>query len=187
MQKIRQFIEQFSFFIEDYKSLSGSKKLRMLYLWLNRVSVGLFFYRFDRAFYLLFGRAWSVLRLPLYPVFMLVEVYSNIDISYKANIGPSITILHAAMGVVISGYAKIGKNCTLVGGNVIGGKLNIKEKPFILGDNVSLGANAVILGPCNIADNTVIGACALVIEDTQKSAIMVGVPAKNIKKDKTSE
>ena len=180
MNNLKQSMQQFSFFIKDYQTLSGSKKIRMFYLWLARASIGILFYRIDRSMYLLFGSIWKVIRIPFFPIFILIDIYSNIEISYKADIGHSFSILHPAMGIVISGYAKIGKGFTLVGGNVIGGKLNIKEEPFIIGDDVSLGANAVILGPCIVSDNTSIGACALVLKDTEKNSKMVGVPAHNI-------
>jgi len=178
-------MQQFTFFVQDYQTLSGSKKMRMFYLWMSRASMGILVYRFDRAMFLLMGKAWSVIRIVLFPVFILIDIYSNIEISYKADIGPRLSILHPAMGVVISAYAKIGEGLTLVGGNVIGGKLTIKDAPFIIGDKVSLGANAVILGPCVISNNTTVGACALVIKDTEINSKMVGVPAKNINGEKT--
>jgi len=180
IKKIQLFIEQFKFFIDDYKKLSGSKKPRMLYIWLGRVSVGILFFRFDRAMYLLLGRVWTVFRILFYPVITLTNVYSNIEVNYKAEIGPGLTILHPALGVVITGSVKIGKNFTLVGGNVIAGKAMINGAKFVIGDNVVLGANAIILGPCTVSDHTVLGASALVNKDTKNEAVMVGVPAKDI-------
>ncbi len=113
---------QLYFLAADYKRQSGSVKLRMIYLWLGRAPVGVFLYRFERMMFLLFGKSYKLIRIPLVPVLFPLYAYSNCEISYHAEIGPGITVLHPSMGVVISGFAKIGKNLTLTGGNVIGTK-----------------------------------------------------------------
>jgi len=183
MAKIR---EQLLFLCQDYKRQTGSKKLRMIYLWMGRASVGIFIYRIERMMYLFLGENWKMIRLFFLPFIYPLSAYSNLEISYKADIGPGITVLHASMGVVISAFAKIGKNLTLTGGNVIGGKKEVREgKKFVIGDNLNMGANAVILGPVVLGDNIIIGAMTLVNKNFDSNCILVGVPAKKISKDKS--
>ena len=157
--KLEQFFYQFYCLVIDYKKQCGSKKTRMLYLWLTRAFIGVFLYRLERAFYLLLGKVYRYVRILLYPVYLPLYAYSNLEISYLSKIGPGISVLHPAMGITISGYAVIGDNLTLVGGNVIGTRPQINNgDPFILGSNLSLGANAVVLGPIVLGDNLTVDA-----------------------------
>ena len=176
--------QQINFFVKDYKRLSGSKKLRMFYLWLTRASVGIFLYRIERMFYLLLGKYYQFLRLLFLPVLLPLQAYSNLEINYHADIGPGIIVLHPSMGIVISAYANIGDNITLTGGNVIGGKPNVRANKFCIGKNVTLGANAVILGPVVLGNNISIGALAMVNKDFESGCTLVGVPAKKVIKFK---
>lgn len=82
------------------------------------------------------------------------------------------------MGVVINGCCKIGKNLTLVGGNVIGVTRKAKQGDFLIGDNVNVGANACIIGPVKLGDNIKIGALACVVRDAPSNVTLVGVPAR---------
>ena len=163
--RIYKSIEQISFFAKDYQRQTGSKKLRMFYLWLSRASVGVFVYRMERMMYLLLGESWKIVRLLFLPILYPLSAYSNLEIPYKANIGPGIVILHASMEIVVSAFATVGENLTLTGGNVIGGKPAVRDANgggFIVGDNLNMGANAVILGPITLGDNVTVGAMALV-------------------------
>lgn len=126
------------------------------------------------------------MRILFLPILFPLYAYSNLEIAYTADIGPGISVLHPSMGVVISGFAMIGKNLTLTGGNVIGGRPEVRNggAKFMLGDNVNLGANAVILGPVVLGDNITIGALAMVNRDFGSECTLVGVPAKNMSKNK---
>lgn len=183
MNRILKLFEQIVFLAADYKRQSGSVKLRMLYLWLSRASVGVFLYRFERMMFLLFGKMYTVIRIPLVPVLFPLYAYSNCEISYHAEIGPGISILHPSMGVVVSGFAKIGKNLTITGGNVIGAKPLMRQGGVLMiGDDVSLGANAVVLGPVVLGDRVTVGASAMVNKDFPSDTILVGVPAHTMER-----
>lgn len=81
-------------------------------------------------------------------------------------------------GIVVNGDARVGKNCRLHGGNVIGNKGVSLEVP-VLGDNVRLGAGAKVLGGVTVADGVQIGAGAVVLHScATRGALLVGVPAK---------
>lgn len=170
-------LEQLRFFFQDYRKICGQKKIRYAYVWMNRVAVGIFLYRFERGMYLSLGRVWKVLRILISPLLNLSYAYANSEIHYQATIGPGLAILHASPGVVISARATIGENLTLVGGNIIGIREGM-EGDLRIGHNCYLGANAVILGPVILGDDTTIGACALVIHHYDGKGTLVGVPAK---------
>ena len=139
-------------------------------------------YRLDRFFYLLFARYYVVIRVLLFPFFVLFNLLgSRHEIHYQANIGKGLKILHASLGVVVSKYAVCGEHLTLTGGNCIGGRTAMKAGDVWLGNHVSLGANAVVLGPVRIDDRCVIGAGAVVIKDAPADSVLVGVPARNVK------
>jgi serine acetyltransferase len=164
-------------FVLDYKRSTGAKKIRMFYIWMNRAIIGILLYRFERMNYLIFGRYYAYLRIVLLPVYRLLEVYSNVEIHYRADIGPGLMILHPAGGVIISGNAKVGTNLTLTGGNFIGMRHKRKEE-FRIGNQVTLGANAVILGPLVLGNHVMVGSSALVTKSFGSGVTLVGVPAK---------
>jgi len=173
--------EQLSFLRQDYIKTSGSKKLRMFYIWLNRGVIGIALYRLERMMFLLLGKFWKIFRILFIPFLYPLYAYSNCEISYAAKIGPGIKILHLSMGVVISGFVTIGLNMTLTGGNVIGGKPAVRSnKEFKIGDNLNMGANSVILGPISLGNNVIVGANALVNKSFQMDTVLVGVPAQPI-------
>lgn len=166
----------------DYKRICGTKKGRFLYMWLTRIAIGVFIYRFERGMYNSLGKFWSVFRVILSPLLNLFYAYSNCEINYHASIGLGLLILHAAPGIVISGQSIIGRNLTLVGGNIIGGRKGTSKGNFTIGDNCTVGANAVVLGPLTLGNNIRIGACALVIHTYGDDLVLVGNPAKPLDK-----
>jgi len=170
---------QINYFFNDVERLLGKYKIRIIHIWMSRAFVGIFVYRLERSLYLLIGRYYGILRVLLTPLLNLIQSYTNIDIHYKADIKGGLLILHPSVGIVISGQSIIGKNLTLVGGNVIGAKEKCPKGSFVLGDNCFLGANATIIGPVKIANNIKIGASACVVKSCVKEgAILTGVPAK---------
>lgn len=94
------------------------------------------------------------------------------------------------MGAVLGGRAIVGKNCHIGAGTVIAGVIEPPSaKPVIVEDNVVIGANAVIIEGVRIGKNAVVGAGAVVIEDVADNQVVVGNPAKVVKKvdEKTAD
>ena len=117
---------------------------------------------------------------------------TGIEIHPKAKIGENLFIDHG-MGVVIGETSEIGNNVTIYHMVTLGGispsidsdqQRNIKRHPT-LKDNVVIGSGAQILGPVIIGKNARIGANAVVTKDVPANAVMVGIPAKNLNKDKS--
>lgn len=85
--------------------------------------------------------------------------------------------------IIINGYSKVGKNCTLHGQNCIGNNGKDDGCP-IIGDNVDIGVGASIIGAVYIANNVKIGAGAVVTKSCyEEGAVLVGIPATIKQKD----
>lgn len=102
---------------------------------------------------------------------------NSCEIGYETVIGKGLLISHT-VGIVISGNCIIGENVTIRQNVTIGEK---NEGAPIIEDGVIIGAGAVILGKIKIGRNAKIGANAVVLSDVSSEAIVVGVPAKEIK------
>jgi UDP-3-O-[3-hydroxymyristoyl] glucosamine N-acyltransferase len=103
-----------------------------------------------------------------------VEIGSNTCID-RAVIGSTVigagtkidNLVHIAHGV------KIGKNCLIVAGAVIGGSCEI-------GDNCFIGINASVKNKVKIGNNVTIGMGAVVLKDVPDGATVVGNPGRII-------
>jgi len=113
---------------------------------------------------------------------------TGIEIHPAAKIGKNFFIDHG-MGVVIGETSEIEDNVTLYHSVTLGGispstnsskQRGVKRHPT-LKNNVVLGSGAQVLGPIIVGEFAKIGANAVVTRDVPEHAIMVGVPAKNIR------
>ncbi len=87
------------------------------------------------------------------------------------------------MNVVVGGRAIVGKNCHIGAGTVLAGVIEPPSaEPVIVEDDVLIGANAVVLEGVRIGKGSVIAAGSVVVRDVEPFSVMVGVPAKMIKK-----
>lgn len=92
------------------------------------------------------------------------------------------------MNVVVGGRAIVGKNCHIGAGTVLAGVIEPPSAdPVIVEDDVVIGANVVILEGIKVGKGAVIAAGSVVIKDVEPYSVMVGIPAKLLKKvdDKT--
>lgn len=99
------------------------------------------------------------------------------DVSYRAKIGPGLSIAHHGY-IVVRAAAVIGENCSLRPGVVIGKKLTDDVNAAVLGNNVDVGVGAKILGDVHIGNNVIIGANAVVTKNVPDKAIVAGIPAR---------
>lgn len=84
-------------------------------------------------------------------------------------------LVHVAHGV------RIGNNCLIVAGSIIGGSV-------VIGDNCFIGMGAKIKNKVKIGKNVTIGAGSVVLNDVPDGETWVGVPAKKlVKNEKTSK
>ena len=116
----------------------------------------------------------------------LVEIGDNCVIMMGAvlNIGAVIgerTMID--MNVVVGGRAIVGKNCHIGAGTVLAGVIEPPSAaPVIIEDDVLIGANAVVLEGVKVGKGAVIAAGSVVVKDVEAYTVMIGVPAKPVKK-----
>lgn len=108
------------------------------------------------------------------------SIVTGADIPVNCHIGGGLLLPHPS-GVVIHPDARIGPNCLIFSGAVIGTRRrhceSLEEGPPIIGGHVEVGANATILGAVRIGDHALIGAGAVVLIDVPEARSAVGVPA----------
>jgi serine O-acetyltransferase len=138
----------------------------------------LLIYRFGRWRYSIRPR---VLRMPFSFLYEIGKFFSvaclGTELPAEVKIGRRFVIEHIG-GIVISGDAVFGDDCTLRNGVTVGLRYKgVRGSPRV-GNGVDIGAGAKLLGPITIGDGSSIGANAVVITDVPANSIAVGVPAK---------
>lgn len=102
----------------------------------------------------------------------------NVQLSHHVVIGYGLYIPHG--NIVVNAQTTIGNNCSLLQFVSIGA---IHNNPAAsIGDNVYIGPNTNIVGTINIGDNSVLGAGTVAAKDIASGVVVVGSPAKVIKK-----
>lgn len=78
----------------------------------------------------------------------------------------------------------IGYGCSFLHNTTFGNKLKNGQyvKPW-LGNNVHVGANVVCIGDVHIGNNVTIGAGTVLMKSVPDNCVVVGNPARIIKKD----
>jgi serine O-acetyltransferase len=71
-------------------------------------------------------------------------------------------------------------------GVTLGGQGDVKDgrRHPKLGNNITVGAGALILGPISLGDNAVVGAGSVVLKDVATGRTVVGVPARELPRQK---
>lgn len=136
----------------------------------------IFWLRLTRYFWLKRGLA----RIPYFLCRFILKHYAykyTFDVSYRAQIGPGLSIAHHGY-IVVRGAARIGRNCSLRPGVVIGKKLTEDSQAAVLEDDVDIGVGAKLLGNVHIGNRVLIGANAVVTKDVPDNAIVAGIPAR---------
>jgi acetyltransferase EpsM len=122
----------------------------------------------------------------------LISKSAIIDNSSKIGEG-----LLAMPACIVHKKVKIGKYCILNSNCCVDHETNIGEGVHIMGsayvagrvtigDYATIGANATILPDINIGKNAIIGAGAVVTKNVKQNEIVVGNPAKFLKKNNPS-
>jgi serine O-acetyltransferase len=106
---------------------------------------------------------------------------SGAELNPLAEIGPGLYLAHG-VGVGVGAYVRIGRNCRLHLGSVIGPQPMGAEKPqyTVIGDNVQIGTHAVVIGGVTIGDGAIIGANAVVMRDVEPYTVVSAAPARAV-------
>ena len=94
---------------------------------------------------------------------------------------PGIMVWHLAGGGCFVNAKKIGRNCRLQTGVVIGAAKGSHSGNPVIGDNVEFGPGAKVLGGVTIGHNVFVASNAVVVNDIPDNCLVGGVPAKVIK------
>ena len=103
-----------------------------------------------------------------------VQLFPNSIVHNNAKVG-DYSILNS--GAILEHDCLIGNGVHLMPGAVIGGNT-------IIGDYVTIGMNATIMPKIKIEDGAYIGAGAVVVKNVKKNEVVVGNPARFLKKIK---
>ncbi len=114
-----------------------------------------------------------------------VEWILGIELRWKTKIGPNLRLDHG-QALVVHDHTVIGAHCTLRHSTTIGNKGSRSEGPNDsprIGDYVDIGAHSVVIGSITIGDHVIIGAGSVVLADIPSHSVVVGNPARIIRRD----
>lgn len=122
-----------------------------------------------------------------------IFTYSNIMIGNDCHIGKMACLQSAHGKIIIGNHVMLGPYVSIHGGNHVYNKLGfymdeVKNKKddedgvVRICDDVWIGANAIILKGVTIGRGAIIGAGAVVTTDVEPYSIVVGSPAKVVKR-----
>ena len=176
------FLKEFKEFIDAYKKKDPASRSYLEIVTCYPGVHAVFFHKISNFF-------WKLnLKLIARMISHISRFLTGIEIHPAVKIGKNIFIDHG-MGVVIGETSEIQDNVTLYHSVTLGGispsinsgeQRGVKRHPT-LKNNVVVGSGAQVLGPIIVGEFAKIGANAVVTRDVPEHAIMVGVPAKNIR------
>ncbi len=110
-----------------------------------------------------------------------IELYGKTDIAEGLYLGH-------AYGITINSEAKIGKNCNIHKGVLIGQENRGERKGTpVIGNNVWIGINACIVGKVTIGDNVLIAPNSFVNCDVPSNSVVFGNPCIIKHRDNATE
>jgi serine O-acetyltransferase len=125
-----------------------------------------------------------LLRWPLEPLYrvayLLIQWLWGIELPRTARILPGLCIGHFG-GIIVSGKAVIGANCTLMQGVTIG-RSGDGEREGVpdIGNDVFIGPGAKLFGKIRVGHNVKIGANAVIYKDVPDNAVVALTPGFQI-------
>ncbi len=121
-----------------------------------------------------------------YLITMMNDFVTGVWIGPRVEAGPGLFLGHPR-GLVINPTAKIGAYCSVMQRVTIGGP-NVTIGNYVeINSGAQIISNARGKGRLQVGDHAIIGAGAMVIQDVPHQSVVVGVPAKVVKKISESE
>ncbi len=115
-------------------------------------------------------------------LFRAVRNFYGIELPYSATIGRRVVFEHQH-GIVVHGAVVLGDDCIVRQGVTLGiRRMDDLGGAPVLGCGVGIGAGAKVLGRVRVGDGAEIGANAVVLGDVPAGALVVGVPARVVRR-----
>lgn len=147
-------------------------------------TIAVVYYRFGNWAWSCQNRIVRMFAISVYDLLGVFEVaITGILINPRLKIGKGL-IIHNFSGVIVDAES-IGDNLTINQCVTIGPSWRENGKPKI-GNNVFIGSGAKVLGGVHVGDNVVVAANAFVMESVPDNCTVVGVPARIISRQATS-
>ena len=115
--------------------------------------------------------------------------YGGVIIGKECHIASNTTVVSGSIEptiiedyVHVDDHVHIAHNCHVKEGSLVVACAEVSGS-VVLGKESWIGPNAAIMQKVEIGDQTIVGLGAIVLKSTDPGSIMVGNPAKNIKKD----
>ena len=120
----------------------------------------------------------SIFKIVTHVAHFVLTVVTKIEISFDVDIKGGFYIGHFGY-IVVNPTVKIGSNCNISQGCVIGegGRGSLRGTP-VIGNQVYIAPGAKIFGPITVGDNVAVGANAVVNDSIPDNAVVVGIPGK---------
>lgn len=116
------------------------------------------------------------------PYRWLLHVH-GFELGTGCKIGPGLFLPHPR-GVILTDGTVIGADCDVYG---MVRFLRENNRTPVIGDRAFIGDGARFLGGVTVGDNVTVGAGALVLKDMESHSIVVGFPAKVVRKKTPAE
>ena len=123
-----------------------------------------------------------ILKLIAFLLFKQIEIVTGISLPASAQIGRGLYIGHFG-SIILHSDVKVGEDCSIGPGVLIGTRGLGKEGIPIIGNHVYIGVGAKILGGIKIGNNVKIGANAVVLSDVPDGVTVAGIPAKIVERN----
>ena len=107
----------------------------------------------------------------------MVQHVEGLKLGRKTDIG-AFTYMNAKHGLEIQDDVQIGSHCSIYTESTIDGK----NGKIVLKKNCRIGSHSVIMPGVTVGENSVVGAFSFVNKDVPDNVIVVGVPAKILKR-----
>ena len=138
------------------------------------------------------ARGSSLVRMMTLPILVGYRVFVEwllcVELPAKTQVGGGLRIYHGH-ALVVNDHTIIGRNCILRHCTTIGCALlpdDTQGPSPVIGDNVELGSNVCIIGGIHIGDGAQLGAGTVVVKDVPAGAVVVGNPARIIRRREPS-
>jgi len=104
------------------------------------------------------------------------------DLHPSAVIGSGVRLIHS-VGIIIGPDARVGENCDIFGGVVLGGRGGARETDGcpIIGHDTVVCVGAKILGPVTVGNHVTIAAGSVVLDSMPDYCLVAGMPATVLK------